>query len=792
MAEKSHSAQDSSGTARLKFQPNRRAFIAMRIWATLLGFAAFTAAVLIAAYVVDTRIAWTMLLFVGLAVYDIADAFTSFKKQRYEFGRRQVYFGDGNLFTDRNTELTYANVTHVSVIKPFIEYRLFGTGKILIESAGSKGPAVIVRSVDKPYEAFEQIRSLLAEETFSLTYSQLLSEKKPSPLAVMIQIIGTVLAAIGFAIFSIGVTTIASIVSDVPFILLMTLLPLAAVFGLIYLFAAYQDQLRRTYYVYGDVIHYSEGFLTRREAFIPAGNLANTRLTQSFIAKLLNLQDVVVSCQGQGSEISFANLRGGEAMQKAVNNLINRRESLKSDEKEKTPEVSAAAPKSAEQIKATFTAASTPKGEDAEAQDFSMNMKRAMAPVLPLVVFPPALALALIAQYIVAKRTVYRLTDGGVASYYTFLSTKNVEFSRDKITGLVISRNPFDRYFGTCTVSFWSIGSGAAVDFRHIPYDENLEKLMRAKAGIIEDEELETIRPEFSLLEFYKANLAEAAFFDILFTASVIAGFIWSPWFFLASAVLLVISIIVWIILYRRYRRASLRFGQHTTSVKIGVLFRKHFYARHDNIKDITLCKYPSSSLGTIQFNVAGERTVDNGQGSKTSLPNRFSIAYIPHIASDTQGKSNWLDQVLLHKPGKQCYAEITGANAAVPKVQKLSRPSLKNSLAIIIPPHIIIFPLIIILPFTILLRRFWLRRVHYIIEGDRIVKRSGVVYRKQTSILFTRLDYIKTGQDFLNKVFKNGNLYLYTSGSSKAELTLRNIPDHKSFYQELERYYQK
>jgi membrane protein YdbS with pleckstrin-like domain len=357
-----------------------------------------------------------------------------------------------------------------------------------------------------------------------------------------------------------------------------------------------------------------------------------------------------------------------------------------------------------------------------------------------------------------------------------------VEFSRDKITGLVLKRNPLDRYCHTCTVSFWSIGSGSAVNFQYIPYDDQLEGLMRAKAGIVADEALETIRPQFSFNELLRANLFSTLLAMLLLIASIIAALIWSLWIFAASAALLIIYLITSLVLHRRYRRASLRLGRYTTTVSIGILFRKQYDALHDNIKDVTLRKYPGSTLGTVQFNVAGERMLQGNQGQNRTIPNRFSIAYIPGIAQEVRGDRAQLDQVLLHKPSAAQYVKIATANTPKPVARRQTRPALKNSLAVIIPLHVILVPLIIFLPFTILLRRYYLRRVSYTIENDRVVARQGIIYRTQNTILFERIDYTETGQNFLNKLFKNGNLYLFTAGSSSAELTLTNMPDYQTF----------
>lgn len=776
--------QEPTQNLQLHLHPNRRAFLAVSLISAITSFIIFGIAIIIASLTIESWISLAFFPLLGIVAYQFANAFSAYQKQRYEFGKNAADYGDGNLFTNRDTELRYENITHVQLIKPFIEYHLFGTGKILIEAAGSQQSAIVLRSIDHPFETFQQIRTLLARETFALTYAELRSQKQPSPLAVVLQLLGGLIAAF-FFLLTTGLGTIISLASDLPTTPLLLIALAVGVGFLIYFYASYQDQRRRTYSVYSDVIHYSKGFLTKQEAFIPAENLANTQMTQNFVGKLLDLQDIIISCQGSGSEISFANLRGAEDMRAVITTLINHRSSQSSapNEKDTTAEASTT-PTNATSIASKFTAPPTPLGEDVSAQDFSMDIPRTLLGTLPLIIFPPLLVLVAAQQYITAKRTVFRLTEGGVASYYSFLSSKNVEFSREKITGLLIKRNPLDRWLGTVTITFWSIGSGETVDFKNIPYDAETSRLMKTKAGITSDEELETIRPKFSFTELCRSSLFTTAVVATFFLVGIILTLIVSPLLWLLIILLSVIAGVYFFILHRRYSGAFLRLGQHTVALGIGILFHTEFYARYDNVKTMTLQKYPDSTLGTIRFDIAGERSVADQNGGTQTLANHFSLAFLPDVAKGVRGESVWLDQVLLHKPDAAGYRDIKQKNA--PEALHMSRPALKNSLLTLIPIHVILFPLLVILPLSIFLRAYWLRRVSYQLEKDRVVKRSGIIYRKQTSILLSRLDYTETGQNFTNKVCKNGNIYLYTAGSSNAELVLKNIPDYQEFHQVL------
>lgn len=55
---------------------------------------------------------------------------------------------------------------------------------------------------------------------------------------------------------------------------------------------------------------------------------------------------------------------------------------------------------------------------------------------------------------------------------------------------------------------------------------------------------------------------------------------------------------------------------------------------------------------------------------------------------------------------------------------------------------------------------------------------------------MFNKINHINFDQGMLNKIFKNGNIEVNTTGSSKTELTIKNIHNFKEFYGVLKKYY--
>lgn len=777
---------------KLDYTPVKTAFISMRIAVPLLIILALFAAIIGLAAWLDTRILVALVLPVSLAGLIIIDSTAAFKKQLYSLQEKAIFFTTGNLLSDHETELKYNSITHVRLIKPFIEYKLFGTGKILIEAAGSSETEVIMQSVANPERVYKQIQRTMAGKGFRLQYGTLLSKEQPARVAVLLEVFGSITAGL-FVL-----TWLApSLFGVVPAILGILPVAQATLIGLsvggialamvsLFFFALYQDLRRRTYYIYDDVICYTRGFLTKQEAFIPIENLADSRLTQGFLDKLLGLYDVIVSCQGSGNEIPFRNLRAGKKVERVIDKLINETEPATDDKT--TIKQTTSAPAATEKVKPTRTVSS------AQAS-YKMNFRRtliAYAPLLPIaILLPPILIAFLIYVYVVTARTEYKLTAHGVASYFTFLSTRNIEYTSDKITGVIVQRTIIDRWLKTCTVVFWSIGSTSAVKFRHIDFNEDLEARMKDKAGISEDEKLDTLQPQFNLATLTKAHLYVHALLTIALLAGIIAA-LWSMWFVLISAVLAIGYVTMAFFLHQRYRRARLRYGEESVSYQYGWLKQLRYHVSYDNIKDATITAYPASQKGTVQFNVAGEQATQTRNSGVQYTPNSFRVRYLQDPNQQTHIHNHILDRILIHRPDKTQYQQLKADQSTKPQVKLSSNPSLKNPLTIAIAGHGILLPTIVLLPVTVLLIRLWVRRVSYNIEESRTLKRSGILYRKQTSIVFPKLDYIKQSQGLLNKVCGNGNLSLYTTGSRQAELIFSNLPEYRAFHRTLKKHYEQ
>lgn len=699
------------------------------------------------------------------------------RKRQYTWTSHELHYRSGGLFSDRETDLKYPHITHVRLVKPFIRYRLFGTGHILIEAAGSSGTEVIMEAIEDPDQVYADIQRILARGTFRLTYSHKLSEERPAPMAVALELAGAAAGTFFGFLFLLGAGEIGVVFDVLPLLAVVAIVLVVGIIGSWILFVSYQDLTRRTYYIYSDVICYTRGFLTQQEAFMPVENLSDAELHQSFLDKLLGLYDVVISCQGSGSQIHFKNLRNGKQTEALVDDIINT-----------DPLADQAQQPDAVVTDAASTEGAMPLQTAESQQTFYRDATRTLIPYVPLLfvvwIFPPLLIFPLW-SYVTLKRTEYRVGARSVGSYFNFLTTKHIEFSQEKITGVLLRRSILDRYLGTCQIDFWSIGSQQAIRFQHVPYSDVIEKIVRDKAGITPDQEMLSVRPAFNARTFLAAHIYASIIFFLIFVSSAIASVFLLP--------LVIIPIVLggtltltWFILHRRYKRAYIRIGKEGLYMRIGWIFQREYFVKNDNVKDIKSVRYPFSSAGTLQFNIAGEQVQSSGNsGSPQRVPYHFSLAYIQGEHGILHIHDSILDPILANTPPEKA---STPQKASADEIS--TQPAKANDLSVIVLMHMLAFPLLLVLPLSVLGRVIWLRYVSYTIQSQRVVARSGIVYRTQTTIVFSRIDYIKQSQGLLNKTWRNGTIYIYTTGSSTAELIIKNSPDYQEFNAQLKQRY--
>ena len=723
-----------------------------------------------------------------------------YKKERYIFLENKIIKKSGSIFSDSETELVIRNITNVVMKLPFIENKLFLTGYINIQSAGSGKAEIRLSSVDKPREMFSYIEKMMKHNGFKLTMSRLVQQEKPSSLGVFFEV---------FKKFFISVIVVFYIAADIAenflelvfgnlslaFIIIgIVLVPL-----LIKIIFNFLDLKKRIYMVFTDTIKFSEGFLSKNYSFIPIENLADSTVTQTLVDKIFGLYDVKISCQGSGNEILFKNMVNGPKLEQNIDSLISKSKSLVGTEKTRHS-------KKEHKISQTVSKPGAIRPDTTTTAQFKMDAKKTLAPPIlifvlflmlsPLVViFPAAIGgifPVIIVLIVVSVRSIIELTctlyfvkPNSIEKKFDFLTSKHKEFTNEKITAIIFRENFIDFFFKTCTIIFWSIGSEEDIKFANIKKTPRLYQDILAKKGIRQQEKIFSSDSHFKVLEMLKANLPLTLISILIITGSIFA-LAFNLFFVLIPLALICVYLVA--VIYRTvyYKRSKLRFHKDYVYFQKGIFFKEFYYVLYDDIKDITTLKYPFSEFGRITFNVAGEHIVQRDK-HKSVVSNNFTIRYIHGI--DT--KDELIDIIFYQRPAAQQILQMEkNVKSYSPKPIHTSKPDLANTLIPAIIISIIFFPLVIILPFIIIFVVWSVKVRSYSIQPYRAIAKSGIFYKKQTSIIFSKIDHINFHQGMLNKLFRNGSITVNTTGSSRPELKINNIPDFKEFYEILKKYY--
>lgn len=740
----------------------------------------------------------------------------SYNKEKYIFFADKIIRKSGTIISDSETELVIRNVTHVDMKLPFIEQKLFKTGSVAIESAGSGVSEIYLSSINKPEKIYEYIQDMLKSNGFSLSKTELVQQEQPSTIGVFFETVGGIAGAFLFflyMVFDFGTEGISSVLSDVlsvDIVLLFfgALLVLAAVV----LVSAFRflDLKNRVYNVYSDTITYSEGFLSRNYSVIPIENLSDSTVTQTLIDKIFGLYDVKISCQGSSQEILFKNMANGPKLESNIDELISKTSSLVGTKTQETETAQVQGGVAGEEISRTAQQPAYQKHaldrDTTYTSEHRMDGARSLAPLLVPVpfalIFPPLLVVIVILvvlKVIEVGATKYSVKENNMAKRYNFIQSKNVEFSNEKITAVIFKENFIDKWFNTCSIHFWSIGSAEDLQFRNIKKSEGLYEVVIAKTGIKPQEKIYEMNPSFSLIDLLK-GVFFVSVASVLGVFAFSAGALLLEPLFIAVPVIIIAGFLIFAVYQSVYQdRVNLSFFENYVYCSRGIFFEEVYFVLRDDIKDISTVRYPFSQSGSVQFNIAGERVVQQGKTTAV-ISNSFKVDFIEDIGS----KDELIDLIFYRNPNAQEVKDIErNIHAFVEESTPVltAKPDVSNTLvvggvpAVVVTLLFVIFlpsliSLLLILPVVVLLAVWSVKVKSFSIESYRVVEKSGILYRKQTSILFRKIDHLNVNQGMLNKMFGNGNVSVNTTGSSTAELVVVDIPDYRKFYDKLKECY--
>lgn len=783
-----------------EIKPNRTAFVSYRFfWSVLFSFIFFSIVFAILAGLFGVPVYVAAGVFVLWVVFRYYSLHVRYQKTRYIFQANRIIIKSGGIFSDSEVELVIRNITNVIMALPFIQYKLFRTGHIFIQSAGTSGAEISLNSLDKPQLMYEYIEGIMKRNGFKLTKKKLVQKEQPATIGVFFEVFKKVATGVIGALFVIvwlaglgGFLT--KYFSNVWWLILAGVLITIFFIFLRSLFT-FLDLKNRVYNVYEDTITYSEGFLSKNYSFIPVENLADSTVTQTLIDQMFGLYDVKISCQGTKQEILFKNMKNGPKLEKNIDQLIARSESLIGKEPKKVAKgkITTAAKKSVLKRDTSYTG------------QFSMDGKKTIIPIMMLLPFIivggltlPATVAAnaawlffawlfyLVAQIIKMSATKYYVKASSMEEQYDFITTKHKEFTNDKIMAVVFKENFMDKWFRTCSINFWSIGSSVDIKFANIKKTNNLYPSILAKSGVSPQDKLMQMDSHFSFAQMLKAQLPITILAVLLVAGTALASALVHVAFSFIIGLIILLYIIQVVYFTIFYQRSKMTFFKEYIYFQRGIFFREFYYILYNNIKDITTVKYPFSTRGSIRFNIAGERMVQQGK-RQLEVSNSMKINYI----DDIDNKDELLDLLFYQRPTSKKLREMQhNIHSFSPQPVLVAKEALANSVTGLLIFSIIIFPFMVLLPLTLPLTIWVISVRRFIIQPYRVVSRSGILYIKQTSIIFPKVDHINFHQGMFNKMFKNGSITVNTSGSSKPELILKNMPNYKEFYDRVKERY--
>jgi len=789
-------------------KPEYNAFVLYRTLVTAVSFAVFLSMVYFGVnyfkkiplfYLLAPLAAVVFLRYISLKVrYD---------KEEYRLFQDRILQKGGGILSSCERELSVRNITHVTVIRPFILDKLFGTGYIKIESAGAVSTEIFLDCISRLDTVYTEIIALMKNNGFQLKQFNLVQQEVPHSLAVFFEVFQFFAMSI-FVMFAVANGALEDSPEAVKFVLanIKIFAGIAgAVIGLILLASWYRfmDLKKRVYALYEDAIVSSGGFLSTTYSIIPMENLADSAVTQSFISKLFSLYDIKLSCQGSGQEILFKNIVNGEVLSNNIDKTIS----------EFTSNVQMSEP-AVEPHRVVYEKAAgiSPARRVLEPDreltgTFKMDPARTWMPFkllspLMIIIFPAGI-IAAISNSIAVAHNTYKVKKDSIEHTFDFMSRKTKEFSFDKITSVIFKTSFIDNWTKTCSVFFWSIGSGENITFLNLRTENGLKEKILAKKGIRPQDKLYTVNSNFNIGEMIRGNFYAVT----LMLAIAAAGTLFLPVLKAAPAVTAALILII-SSAYRSiyYKCCAMDFYEDYVCCRKGWIFKEEYYALYDDIKDITTVKYFLSNKGKIVFNVAGETVVETRQGQHITS-NSFEVRYV----DDINIKDELVDTIFYRRPSSAQINEIQAelkdtSHEAVYSAQ----PALQNSLISTIItlaildaavfgavyamslkiPYFLIIPVSAANILVLIILISVVRATAYKIQDYRVYMRSGILFKKQLSVIFDKIDFVNAEQGPLNKMFGNGNITVNTAGSRKPEMVIKNVPDHKKFYEILQAHY--
>lgn len=671
-----------------------------------------------------------------------------YSRESYELREDGIHVTRGTRFNHEEIHVPWSRVTTVNHVKPFFQRLIFNTGQCMIDSAGSHQSSIMLRHIEDDLPQRIQGR---------LTHSQdATHEARPSkPAAVVKSLWQAVTSIIGLiAVFFIpGQTTIN------PFVITVIAVSLAAS-GLAAI-RRIADDISLAYTTYDDHVSIAGGIFRQRRHVLLADHITDTATNQSFLDRILNVEELTVSVAGGERSVPLPYLNRDSGFEQHIPQGHSPPAAEDTREKREQP------------------------GDDPHSSGDSITAKPSTARsligiiALLLILSPVFIAAPITLIFIAAYAgqqlifpfvTTYEQTRGEVTRRFTFFQRRETTFQTDRVTAVVVKKNPLDEAFNTATVAVQTVGSSTWLTLKHLDTGTELYDKIRALRTLTdtEHEVLPRATPQTTLLRFLPRVLAGLA---------VIGGVAGRGHLGLAAGLLAVGAItMAWATW--RLSHASLRFGPKALTLSTGVLFKRRVTARYADIKRVQSTLYPAGNVGSITVSVPG--------GSQSILFSTYSL----HGAVNPWEQHGVVDGCVQAQawaspmnPGEPRWSDTPWLPGIILRGGAAAAALIVAAAALHAFNVISVYPVVgaaLVGAAGLIAHTVYYYHVRYTMSDRRYIAEHGILYRSATTLLHDRIDYDDINRSWYHLLTGSGTVSLYTTGSDEKDLVIDTVRSYR------------
>ncbi len=793
----------------INLKPNFYSFLF--VWNSgLIGIAILTVTALITSFISLIWITFFIFFIIVLIIW-YAFVYIAYKKEKYTITDSKIIYSYGTLFSDNSIEININKMTQVSLNLGFIENKLFKTWRLIVQTAWSSSSKIFMKSIDKPVELYNEIQKRMQVNWFRLKKENLVLSEKPHIIWVLWESLKWMTFNLFIVIYILSWVIFEDENGKVDYkwwieqinntdTLTIFIIWLIILIWLIIMFVIrYLDIKKRTYEIYDDSVFYSEWFLSKNYSFLPMESISDAENNQSFFSKIFWIHDLIISSEWSAGQVHFYNMVNGRKMmdtikylKQNINNLHN------SDEKINSWEVVLEVTDNNELLEIKENKTQRNYNEEFIAE-YQPDMKKTILANI-LFLFPIITIPIFLIQIIVAKFTTYSVWKNSIDYKYEFLNTKYNSFSVDKITQVNFYESILDRILWTCSIEFYSIWSNKSMKFWNIKKLDWIEEKILSKVGIYKTEK-RSINVKFDFIEWLKSNIMAVLLVLIIFSIITLGYLMLSVFseinsdndiqniiIILLISFITIFTIIPFIMyLYYKYYYSQKYYSQNIYKDFVEsiswIIIKIKKYANLENIKSVECRKNPLTNIGNVNLSVSWETVVEYGKTKKHSYvtTNGIKMQFISNCFDIVDKFDNILNKGEIDK------TEIIN-----------EKQNVGNSIIFIIIGIIIfllfisgipeIYPIFIFgissfIIFIIGLFIWYIKSKIYILQNSRFLNYYWIIYKHKKSILYQKIDFIEKNQWFIHKIFRNGNISIFTKWSWSSDAKIIDISKFTEFY---------